>query len=185
MRAKEELRELRWLIDVSPSVHTEEPAMFGWALGFFVAAIIAAMFGFGVVASTFAGIAMILFWVFVGLLVVSLLLSLFSGHGLRLGDSHAPVAHGKGPGGTIALVAIAAVVGILIYSWVQNDWSAEKAGRVVDREAAEITADASEVLEDAGDRAGNLVDSTGDELRNDAAEGLDNAQETVAPDSNN
>lgn len=46
--------------------------MFDWALGFFLVAAIAAMFGFGVIASAFAGLAKILFVVFVVLFLVSL-----------------------------------------------------------------------------------------------------------------
>ena len=154
--------------------------MFGWAVGFFVAAIIAAMFGFGVVASTFAGIAMILFWVFVGLLAVSLVLSLLGGRPV-VGDGH--VAHTSSGLGTLGLVAMAALIGILGYAWVQNDWSAEKTGRIIDRSAAEITADASQALQGAGDRAETLVTKTGDELQEDTAQGLDQAQETVDPNN--
>ncbi len=35
--------------------------MLGWAIGFFVAALVAAVFGFGGIASAFTGIAIILF----------------------------------------------------------------------------------------------------------------------------
>lgn len=158
--------------------------MFGWAAGFFVAAIIAAMFGFGVIASTFAGIAMILFWVFIGLLALSLIMSLFSGHRVHVGDDGPHVHSGSGLGG-LGLIALTAVVAIAAYAWVQNDWTAERAGRVIDQNAAEITADASEAIESAGDRAGALVENTGDELREDTAQGLDRAQETVDPDTRN
>jgi uncharacterized membrane protein YtjA (UPF0391 family) len=156
--------------------------MLGWAIGFFVAAVIAAMFGFGVVASTFAGLAMILFWVFVGLTVVSLLLSLVSGRAVHA-DGH--VSHGGPSLGGIGALALVAVAAILAYSWVQNDWSAERAGRAIDQGAAQITADASEALQGAGDRAENLIQNTGDEMREDAAQGFDRAQETVDADTSN
>ncbi|HOA24842.1 MAG TPA: DUF1328 domain-containing protein [Aggregatilineales bacterium] len=39
----------------------------------FIIALILALFGFGVVASAFADIAMILFWIFVVLFVISLI----------------------------------------------------------------------------------------------------------------
>ena len=158
--------------------------MFGWAVGFFVAAVIAAMFGFGVIASTFAGIAMILFYIFVALLALSLIMSLFTGRSLHVaGEGH---ARARGPNfGAIGAIALTAVVAIAAYAWVQNDWSAERAGRVIDRNAAEITADASDVLENAGDRAGNLIQATGLEMREDAAQGLDRAQETVDSDNRN
>lgn len=49
------------------------------ALGFFIVAIIAAVFGFGGIAGASAGIAQLLFYVFLGLLVLSLVFNLFSG----------------------------------------------------------------------------------------------------------
>ncbi len=47
--------------------------MLFWALAFFVVAIIAAAFGFGGIASASAGIAQLIFFVFLVLLVVSLI----------------------------------------------------------------------------------------------------------------
>ena len=44
--------------------------MLGWALAFFILAIVAAALGFGGVAGASAGIAQILFFVFLALLVV-------------------------------------------------------------------------------------------------------------------
>ena len=49
----------------------KETIMLGWALTFFVLAIIAAVFGFGGIAGASAGIAQILFFVFLALLVLS------------------------------------------------------------------------------------------------------------------
>lgn len=46
--------------------------MLGWALTFFVIALVAAVFGFGGIASASAGIAQILFFIFVALFVVTL-----------------------------------------------------------------------------------------------------------------
>ncbi|MAF56960.1 MULTISPECIES: DUF1328 domain-containing protein [Ponticaulis] len=45
--------------------------MLGWALGFFILAIIAAAFGFGGIAGASAGIAQLLFFVFLALLVIT------------------------------------------------------------------------------------------------------------------
>ncbi len=64
--------------------------MLGWAIGFFLAALVAAVFGFGGIASAFTGIAIILFWVFVALFVLSLVFDAFGayargGHAWRLG----------------------------------------------------------------------------------------------------
>jgi uncharacterized membrane protein YtjA (UPF0391 family) len=53
--------------------------MLGWALLFFIVAIIAAVFGFGGIASASAGIAQVLFFIFLVLLVGSLILHLVRG----------------------------------------------------------------------------------------------------------
>lgn len=45
--------------------------MLGWAIAFFILAIIAAAFGFGGIAGASAGIAQILFFVFLALLVIT------------------------------------------------------------------------------------------------------------------
>jgi uncharacterized membrane protein YtjA (UPF0391 family) len=47
--------------------------MLAWALTFLAIAVVAGLFGFGVVASAFAGIAQIIFFLFVVLFVLSLL----------------------------------------------------------------------------------------------------------------
>jgi uncharacterized membrane protein YtjA (UPF0391 family) len=57
-------------------VHSTEDVMLSWALIFFVVAIIAAVFGFGGIASASAGIAQILFFVFLVLFVVSLIMGM-------------------------------------------------------------------------------------------------------------
>jgi len=53
--------------------------MLGWALTFLVVAIIAAFFGFGGIAVASAGIAKLLFFVFVVLFAVALLAGLIRG----------------------------------------------------------------------------------------------------------
>lgn len=58
--------------------------MLSWALAFFVIAIIAAVFGFGGIASGAAEIAKLLFFLFVVLFVVSLIVGLMRGRGPRL-----------------------------------------------------------------------------------------------------
>jgi uncharacterized membrane protein YtjA (UPF0391 family) len=148
--------------------------MLGWAIGFFIAALVAAVFGFGGVASAFTGIAIILFWVFLALFVLSLVFNAFGG-------THA-AGHG-GSGRTFATVALIAGVAILVYSWVDNDMSAERVGREVDRTAVELADATGEALGEAGDRAGNLVNDASDDIRNDAADGLDEASDNVDPES--
>ena len=51
--------------------------MLGWALTFLVVAIIAAFFGFGGIAVASAGIAKLLFFVFVVLFALTILASFF------------------------------------------------------------------------------------------------------------
>ena len=48
--------------------------MLNWAAIFFVIALVAAIFGFGGIASASVGIAQILFFVFIALFVMSLIL---------------------------------------------------------------------------------------------------------------
>ncbi len=48
-------------------------SLVGWALVFLVIAIIAAIFGFGFVASAAAGIAKVLFFIFVVLFAITLI----------------------------------------------------------------------------------------------------------------
>ncbi len=50
--------------------------MLRWALGFFVLALVAALFGFGGLAATSAGIAKTLFYVFLVVFLVSLVFGL-------------------------------------------------------------------------------------------------------------
>lgn len=53
--------------------------MLSWALTFLVIALIAAALGFGGIAGTSAGIAKILFFIFIALFVISLIARLVNG----------------------------------------------------------------------------------------------------------
>jgi uncharacterized membrane protein YtjA (UPF0391 family) len=53
--------------------------MLRYAVIFLIVAIIAAVFGFGGIASAASGIAVILFWIFVAMFLLSLLLGISSG----------------------------------------------------------------------------------------------------------
>jgi len=55
------------------AISTEGYPMLRWALAFFVIAIIAAVFGFGGIALAAAGIAKLLFFIFLVLFLVALL----------------------------------------------------------------------------------------------------------------
>ena len=54
-------------------------SILGWALVFLVLAVISAVFGFGVLAAASAGIAKILFYIFVAVFVISLIAHLVRG----------------------------------------------------------------------------------------------------------
>lgn len=148
--------------------------MLGWAIGFFIAALVAAVFGFGGIASAFTGIAILLFWVFLALFVLSLLFGAFGG-------THA-AGHG-GSGRTAATVALIAGVALLVYAWVDNDMSAQRVGAEIDQTTVQLAEGASDALNEAGDRAENLVDDASTEIRDDAADGLDEAADNVDPEN--
>lgn len=57
--------------------------MLRWALGFFIVAIIAAIFGFGGIASGAADLARICFFFFIVVFVVSLIWGLATGRRVR------------------------------------------------------------------------------------------------------
>jgi uncharacterized membrane protein YtjA (UPF0391 family) len=57
----------------------KETPMLGWAITFFIIALIAAVFGFGGIAGAASGIAQILFFVFLVLLVLSLVANALRG----------------------------------------------------------------------------------------------------------
>ena len=61
-----------------PNFLKENP-MLGWALTFLVIALIAAALGFGGIAGTSAGIAQILFFVFIALFVIAMIARAFRG----------------------------------------------------------------------------------------------------------
>ncbi|ODR98095.1 hypothetical protein AUC68_11425 [Methyloceanibacter methanicus] len=74
----EQEAELRcWSNRLQPK--RKEIVMLGWALTFFVIALIAGLLGFGGIAGTAAGIAKILFFTFLVLLVASLIMHVVRG----------------------------------------------------------------------------------------------------------
>jgi uncharacterized membrane protein YtjA (UPF0391 family) len=151
---------------------SEDGPMLGWALAFFVAAIIAAAFGFGVIASAFAGIAQLLFFIFLGLLALTLILSLFS-----------RAAPGAGAGVRLAsLLAVAVLVGVGIYAWQDHNMTAERVGRSIDHGTAELTHNAGDAIGDAAGRTGNFLRTSAHEVRDDVADGLNEAKTKVEPD---
>lgn len=148
--------------------------MLSWAVGFFLAAIVAGVFGFGAIASSFMGIAQILFYVFLILFAISLIASFF----FRAGHTGDGVAHGSGFHGVGAIAAVA-LVAVLGYAWFDNDMSAERLGRMIDRGAANMTADASDAISEAGDRVDEVADDTSDSVRSDTANFFESASDNV------
>ncbi|HXG62246.1 MAG TPA: DUF1328 family protein [Planctomycetota bacterium] len=57
--------------------------MLSWALAFFIIAIIAAVFGFGNIAAGAAGIAQVLFFIFLVAFVIALVAGLVTGRSTR------------------------------------------------------------------------------------------------------
>jgi len=55
--------------------------MIQWSIGFFIIAVIAAVFGFGGIAESAVGIAKVLFFVFLVLAVISFVVKLMRGKG--------------------------------------------------------------------------------------------------------
>tara|TARA_Y100001968_G_scaffold147846_1_gene135257 strand:+ start:944 stop:1216 length:273 start_codon:yes stop_codon:yes gene_type:complete len=62
----------------------KEKTMLGWAITFFIVAIVAALFGFGGIASGAAGIAKILFFIFLVLFVIALVSNAVRGRGPKI-----------------------------------------------------------------------------------------------------
>ncbi len=53
--------------------------MLGWAIFFLIAAVVAALLGFGGIATAFAGVAQILFYIFLIVFAVILVMHLLGG----------------------------------------------------------------------------------------------------------
>jgi uncharacterized membrane protein YtjA (UPF0391 family) len=75
-RGSEHLRESQFGTELAYTLHTsnaspEEFPMFSWAIAFFIIALLAAIFGFGGLAASAAGIAKIIFIVALILAIVS------------------------------------------------------------------------------------------------------------------
>ncbi|MBI1250673.1 MAG: DUF1328 domain-containing protein [Alphaproteobacteria bacterium] len=146
--------------------------MLGWTIGFFVAALIAAAFGFTGIATAFSGVAQLLFWIFLGLLALSLVLTLFSRH--RPGVA--------GGARTAALVAVAATIGFFAHAWYENGMNAERVGRSIDRTTVALAQDVGVGLEEAGERTQGFVTNVASTMRADAAGALDDAGDRLAPE---
>jgi len=131
--------------------------MLGWAVVFFVIAVMAAFLGFGGVATAFAGVARSAFFAAVILLLLSLVLSVF------------PRARIAGGARGLGVLALGAVIGIGVYLWFAHDMSAERVGREIDRGAVDLV----DATETAADRTAVFVDETVDDTRSEAADAIE------------
>lgn len=131
--------------------------MIGWSIGFLAIAAVAAFLGFGGIATAFAGVAQLIFFVALALLLLSLLFGAL------------PRERVSGGVRGLGVLAIGALVGIGVYLWVENDMNAEHVGRSIDRSAVQIANNA----EEAADRATEVVESAISDTRNDAADTID------------
>lgn len=113
--------------------------MHGWSGALFVATGLSALFAFGVIQSTFALQAQALFFVFSVVLVLVTV-----GNWVSHEHGHAAMSIGK----KIGVVAIAGGLIAVIYAWVDNGWTAEKAGREIDRAVAGLGRQAMATVSD-------------------------------------
>lgn len=122
--------------------------MQGWPSALIVATGLTGLFGFGVIQSAFAPQAQALFVVFAAVLVLITLANKFFGHG---GHGHAAHGHGSDhavvmSGKTVGLVTVLAAVLAVGYFWTDNELSAEKVGRHIDRGAVGLSRQATVTL---------------------------------------
>lgn len=126
------------------------------ALGFFIAAIFAGVLGFGGWAGTFTGIAILAFYIFIALTILSLLAGALSGVGHT-------------PSGAMSMLVVAALFGAGVYWWLDSDMNAQKLGRSIDRTAFEFKEGAGSVVKTASGETAHLVGKVAD----DAGEAAD------------
>ena len=153
--------------------------MINLVIGLLVAAIAAAFFGFGGMATSFADTARILFFIFIALLAISSILAFFAARGGGVG----------GAARTFALVAVVAAVSIGTYAWIENDMSAERLGRAVDRQTVAFADTTGEALHDAGARTGSFITSTVQDIETDTKQAANDvggtSKKNDAPKQNN
>lgn len=147
--------------------------MINWVIGLFVAALVAAFFGFGGVATAFADVARLLFFILLVLFVVSAVVAMF---GARVPAVHTAVRTG-------ALMTLVAAVSIGAYAWIQNDMSAERVGRVIDRQTVAFADSAGAAVLNAGDRTESFMQQTVTDIRDDARAVADPETQTSKEDA--
>ncbi len=134
--------------------------MINWVIGLFVAALAAAFLGFSGTAAAFAEVARVVFFILLVSFVVSGTVALAGSRALGM------PAFVR----TMSLVAAVSALSIGAYAWVDNDMSAERVGRAIDRHTVAIADTAGAAVSDAGKRTGTLMERTVTDLRTDAHE---------------
>lgn len=107
--------------------------MLGWAIGFFIAAGIAAALSFDVVATPYADVSRDVFWALLALFGLSLLLAVVAG------KHTSPF---KTSGRAFARIAFVAAVALSIYVWIDRNWSTQVASNETGHVAAPVAAPA-------------------------------------------
>ena len=105
-------------------------------------------------------------------MVLTLIASLFSKHAPGAGRSVR----------LVGLLAMAALIGVGVYAWMDHDMTAERVGREIDQGAVELTHNTGEAIEGAAQRTGNFIQTSANDVRGDTANALDEAQDNVAPE---
>lgn len=113
--------------------------MQGWSSALFFATGLSGLFAFGIIQSTFAPQAQALFFVF-AIVLVLITVGNWMGHE----HGHAAASVGK----KIGVLALIGGFAAVLWAWVDNDWSAEKLGREVDRTAVGLSRQAMATFAD-------------------------------------
>jgi uncharacterized membrane protein YtjA (UPF0391 family) len=138
------------------AANNKEAPMLGWSITFLIVAVVAAFFGFGGVATAFADLAKITFVVAAVLFLLSLVFGAL------------PRERFVGGARWMGVLALGGLIGLGVYAWMDNDMSAERLGRSIDRSVVEV----ADATDDAADRAAGFVSETVDETRDEAAEAI-------------
>jgi hypothetical protein len=130
----------------------------GWPIALVAAMGASALFAFGVVQSAFAPQAQALFLVFAAVLALFVLFgAMFGARRAKHGHEDRAV---KLSGSLVGMLTVIAGVLAVVYFWTDNQLSAEKIGREIDRSAASLGQQAQTTFERlSGQRDDTLAES--------------------------
>ena len=115
----------------------------GWPIALVAATGASALFAFGLIQSTFAAQTQALFLVFAAVLALLLLFNVLIGERTRGHADRAVEFSGR----FVGLLTIAAAALAIVFFWTDNQLSAEKIGREIDRGAASLSRQAQTTFE--------------------------------------